>query len=268
MPNVWFRLLMVWHKVNFRSMTAIDAERATAQAAASGAAVKRAYVKQMFSDIAPTYDRVNRLLSLRIDVWWRRQALEALDVKGALAGRYLDLCAGTMDVAAQIARVAGFRGHVLAADFAEPMLRAGVGKVADTCVAPVTADALALPMRDGSVNRAIVGFGIRNVADLDAGLREVYRVLDRGGRFVILEFGEPTNPVIRRAYEFYFNHILPRIGNAVAQHGTAYDYLPKSVANFPRPRELASRLEQAGFTNVSWRTMTFGIVVLHVAEKR
>ena len=248
-------------------MMAVDQERIVADAAAAGAAVKRGYVKQFFSDIAPRYDRTNRILSFRIDLWWRKQALAALDVGRELSGRYLDLCAGTQDMSSAIAKVPGFRGYVAAADFAEPMLRAGEGKIARNQVGPVAADALALPLGDASVVGAVVVFGIRNVVDLDAGIREVYRVLRPGGRFVILEFTEPRNWVVRSVYGFYFNHILPRIGNAVAGHTTAYDYLPQSVAHFTREPELAHRLEGAGFRDVRWRVLTFGVAAIHVGEK-
>ncbi len=238
-----------------------------ARAAAAGAEIKHLYVKQMFSDIAPTYDQVNRLISFRTDVRWRKRALAALDVQRDPGGRYLDLCAGTLDISSQIQRVPGFRGYVAAADFSEPMLRAGEGKVSRERVGPVTADALALPFEDASMTAAIVVFGIRNVANLDGGLREVYRVLRPGGRFVILEFAAPHTPLVRAVYGFYFNHVLPKIGNAIAGHSTAYDYLPKSVAHFPREAELARRMEGAGFRNVRWRSFTLGVVAMHVGEK-
>jgi demethylmenaquinone methyltransferase/2-methoxy-6-polyprenyl-1,4-benzoquinol methylase len=206
-------------------------------------------------------------LSLNIDKRWRKKAIAQLNVVRDPDGVYLDLCAGTLDVSAQLAKTDGFRGHVIAADFAEPMLRAGVGKVSPATVGPVTADALALPVADNAVSGAIVAFGIRNVVALDACLREVHRVLQPGARFVILEFTTPSNPVFRRMYELYFHAILPRIGGAVSGHRTAYAYLPKSVAHFPREPELASHMRAAGFTNVGWRSLTMGIAAIHVGEK-
>lgn len=249
-------------------MAPVDPERATAAAAAAGSEVKRAYVKQMFSDIAPFYDRVNRIISFRIDQWWRRKAIEALGISRDPAGQYLDLCAGTLDIASQIARRGDFRGRVIAADFAEPMLRAGLGKVSRATVEPVTADALALPFISGFASGAIVVFGIRNVVDLDGALREVYRVLSPGGRFVILEFGATQNPLVGWLYRLYFNHLCPLVGNAVAHHHSAYNYLPKSVLYFPSESELAQRMSDAGFNAVHWRSFTFGVVALHVGEKR
>ena len=249
-------------------MVTLEEERATAQSAAAGEAVKHQYVKQMFSDIAPTYDRVNRVISLRTDLWWRKQALAALGVSRAPGSLYLDLCAGTMDIAAQIQKIPGFQGYIAAADFAEPMLKAGTEKISRAHVGPVNADALALPFHDTCMSGAIVVFGIRNVAGLDNALREVYRVLRPGGRFVILEFGSPPNRFIRSVYNFYFHHILPRIGNAVAGHSSAYNYLPQSVAHFPSPPELANRMKAVGFHDVRWQTFTWGVVNLHVGEKR
>jgi demethylmenaquinone methyltransferase/2-methoxy-6-polyprenyl-1,4-benzoquinol methylase len=157
--------------------------------------------------------------------------------------------------------------NIIGADFAEPMLRAGVSKIGDRNIAPVTADALMLPLRDNSVSGAIVAFGIRNVADLDEGLREVNRVLAPGSRFVILEFSTPRSRVVNSAYQLYFNHVLPKIGAIVSGHGTAYTYLPKSVANFPATDALAQRMKGAGFANVSWRSFTMGIVAIHIGEK-
>lgn len=227
---------------------------------------KRAYVQQMFSDIAPRYDLLNHVLSLNIDRAWRRKALRALEWRTQPAGVYLDLCAGTLDVGAALTRQQGFGGFVLGADFAVPMLRYGVGKASPQALAPVGADALALPLADASLDGAIVAFGIRNVADLDAGLREVRRVLKPGARFVILEFSTPPNAVVRTFYQAYFHHVLPVVGRLVSGHRSAYHYLPMSVANFPTEQRLAERLATAGFASVNWTRLTFGIAALHVAR--
>src|ERR1044071_7795443 len=183
-------------------------EEARAMRAARGGAEKSEYVRRTFSEIAPRYDLLNHLLSLNIDKGWRRKAIAELQLKRSPRGRYLDLCAGTLDVSQMLASTNGFHGSVVAADFAEPMLRAGVSKVQSLAVNAVTADALKLPVRTSSMSGAIVAFGIRNVADLDAGLREVHRVLEPGGRFVILEFSTPRSPLINSAYQLYFNHVL------------------------------------------------------------
>ncbi len=240
---------------------------AEAPAAAAGAPVKRAYVQRMFSDIAPRYDLLNRLLSMGIDRSWRRAAVRALGWTRKPTGRYLDLCAGTLDVSAQLAGEPGFDGYILAADFAEPMLRSGRGKGPPGRIEPVVADALALPLATASCDGALVAFGIRNVAGLDEGLREVARVLAPGARFVILEFSTPSVPLVRAGYLFYFRYILPLIGGAISGHPTAYKYLPESVAHFPERDALADRMRRAGFTTVTWRALTFGIAALHVGEK-
>ena len=229
-------------------------------------ATKRDFVRGKFSAIAPRYDLLNHLLSFNVDRLWRRRAIAALKWQIAPSAMYVDLCAGTLDVAALLAEQPGFSGRVLGADFAEPMLRAGSEKVSES-VSPVVADALDLPLAANSAGGAIVAFGIRNVNDLDAALREVYRVLDRGARFVILEFTTPRNPVMRVFYHFYFHRVLPFIGGIVSGHRNAYRYLPESVARFPAEEELAARMGAAGFVDVGWTSLSFGIAAIHVGRK-
>src|SRR5438105_1885853 len=207
---------------------------------------KRAFVRGMFSDIAPRYDLLNHLLSFNVDRLWRRRAIAALGWELAPTATYVDLCAGTLDVAATLARQPGFAGRVLGADFAEPMLRAGSEKIS-SAVSPLVADAVDLPLARNTAAGAIVAFGIRNVNDLDGALREVYRVLSSGARFVILEFTTPRNRVMRALYHFYFQRVLPLVGGVVSGHPAAYRYLPASVAQFPAEEELAARMREAGF---------------------
>ena len=242
----------------------LDADRRRAEAAAAGGAEKHAYVQQIFSEIAPRYDLLNHLLSMNVDKGWRRKALEALAWRSAPGGRYLDLCAGTLDVGAQLVSQNGFCGHVFAADFAEPMLRMGAGKAPRSVLSPVAADALQLPVGDAAFDGAIVAFGIRNVVALDRGLREVRRSLKPGARFVILEFSTPRHRVVRAGYQFYFHTVLPAIGRAVSGHKTAYTYLPQSVAHFPVEEDLAARMSAAGFRDVTWTPLSFGIAAIHV----
>lgn len=251
------------------ALEAVDAmqDDEAARAAAAGDAGKRAYVRGMFGAIAPRYDLLNRVLSWRLDRRWRRRAIAALDVPRAPRGRYLDVCAGTLDIAASIARAPGFFGSVIGADFAEPMLNAGRGKVRGTAAMPVAADALALPLAEGTCAGAIVGFGIRNVVSLDAALAEVRRVLEPRARFVILEFSTPANPLFRAAYNAYTRGLLPRVGALLSGHGSAYSYLPYSIEQFPGPEALAVRMRDAGYRNVRWEPLMFGAVAIHVGEK-
>jgi demethylmenaquinone methyltransferase / 2-methoxy-6-polyprenyl-1,4-benzoquinol methylase len=248
-------------------MTSTGLDAVEARAAASGGAGKRAYVRRVFSEIAPRYDLLNHVLSLNIDRGWRRAALAELRWQERPAGNYLDLCAGTLDIGAMLARTNGFLGTVIGADFAEPMLRKGVGKADARKLTPVTADALALPLPDGSMDGAIVGFGVRNLADLDEGFREVRRVLSPGSRFVVLEFSTPPMALVRAAYRVYSHFVLPAIGRIVSGHPTAYTYLPESVDGFPDAHELADRMSAAGFVNVRWRHLTFGVAAIHVGER-
>jgi demethylmenaquinone methyltransferase / 2-methoxy-6-polyprenyl-1,4-benzoquinol methylase len=248
-------------------MPVSEIETEEAQSAAAGGDAKRAYVQRIFSQIAPRYDLLNHLLSFNIDKAWRRRAIAALGWQRTPDGLYVDLCAGTLDVAAELSRQSGFAGRVIGADFAEPMLRAGVGKASPSVVSPVVADAVDLPIPDNAASGAIVAFGIRNVADLDRGLREVQRVLAPGARFVILEFTTPRSSIVRGLYHLYFHHLLPQIGALVSGHRTAYAYLPRSVANFPIEEKLADRMRSAGLVDVNWRTLTFGVAAIHTGTK-
>jgi demethylmenaquinone methyltransferase / 2-methoxy-6-polyprenyl-1,4-benzoquinol methylase len=248
-------------------MLATDMDSATASAAAAGGAEKRAYVKRIFSEIAPRYDLLNHVLSLNVDRRWRRAAIAELGVDRNPSGSYLDLCAGTLDVARAVSTTVGFRGLVIGADFAEPMLVAGAEKISRSKVAPVAADAVDLPLGSKTVAGAIVAFGIRNVAGLDECLAETFRVLAPGARFVILEFSTPRIRVVKALYLFYFRRVLPLIGRVVSGHRTAYTYLPRSVANFPVEEELAKKMRDAGFSGVRWRSLSFGIAAIHVGQR-
>jgi demethylmenaquinone methyltransferase/2-methoxy-6-polyprenyl-1,4-benzoquinol methylase len=231
----------------------------------SGGPEKRAYVRDIFTAIAPTYDRLNRIISLRFDQRWRRYAVGRLDWERRPEGIYLDLCAGTLDFAATLARRPGFRGRIVGADFVPPMLRLGRGKAAP--VAAVAADALELPFPDAAFDGAMVGWGVRNLVDLDAGLGEAARVLRPGGRLVILEMTLPPHPLLRRVYQFYFRRVLPRIGRLISKHTTAYTWLPESTIAFPEPPALARRLEAQGFRDVSYRLFMGGVCALHVGTR-
>jgi demethylmenaquinone methyltransferase/2-methoxy-6-polyprenyl-1,4-benzoquinol methylase len=229
---------------------------------------KAAHVRRMFDSIAPRYDLLNHLLSLNIDTLWRRRAVDALKWERAPRGRYLDNCAGTLDLACELARRAGFGGSVVGSDFTLAMLQGGMHKISALPVEPVCADALSLPFPDASFDGATVGFGVRNLADLEAGLREMARVLKPGARLVILEFTTPAWQPFRGLYFLYFRRILPAVGSLVSKHESAYSYLPESVLRFPEPDELARLMAEAGFEGVGYRRLTGGIAALHWGERR
>ena len=222
-------------------------------------------MRRLFTAIAPRYDFLNHLLSLNVDRAWRRAAVARLGWEARPDGVYLDLCAGTLDLAATLARAPGFRGRVVGADFVVPMLARGIRKAPRA--APVAADALELPFSDGRFDGAMVGFGVRNLADLDHGLREARRVLRPGSRFVVLEFTTPRFAPLRALYLFYFRRVLPAIGRAVSKHREAYTYLPESVAAFPSPEALAERLVAAGFRDVGYELRTGGICAIHYGTR-
>ena len=226
---------------------------------------KATEVRRMFGAIAHRYDLLNHVLSANRDRAWRRRAVDRLLEGAPPDGVYLDACAGTFDLSVELVDRAAFRGTVLAFDFAYPMLEAGRSKLAGRRIEPACADALRLPLRDRSVAGAMVAFGVRNLADLDAGLSELARVVRPGGRLAILEFMTPDWQPFRALYLLYFRRILPLVGRLVSRHGSAYTYLPESVLRFPEPAELARRLERAGFTGVKWDVMTGGIVAAHSA---
>jgi demethylmenaquinone methyltransferase/2-methoxy-6-polyprenyl-1,4-benzoquinol methylase len=221
----------------------------------------------MFSAIAPRYDFLNHLLSLNRDRSWRRRAVNLLLAGGPEGGRYLDACAGTLDLSVEIARRARFNGVVIASDFSLPMLQAGAFKLNGLAIRTACGDALQQPFPTASFDGAIVGFGVRNLASIDAGLLEFARVIRPGGRLVVLEFTTPAWQPFRGLYLFYFRTMLPAIGRLISGHKSAYSYLPDSVLKFPEPDELARRIERAGFGHARWEKYTGGIVAAHVATR-
>jgi demethylmenaquinone methyltransferase/2-methoxy-6-polyprenyl-1,4-benzoquinol methylase len=214
-------------------------------------------VRTMFDRIAPVYDAMNRAMTLGLDRKWRRLTAEAVVTPGA---RVLDACCGTGDLALADARAGG---RVTGVDFSEEMLARAERKAPEFDW--VQADASALPFPDTSFEAVTVGFGIRNLADLEGGLRELARVLVPGGKLGCLEITRPRG-ILRPFFRLWFDGLVPVAGKVVPG-GAAYSYLPASVRRFPGPEHLARAMEEAGFAGVGWRLLGGGIVALHVGRR-
>jgi demethylmenaquinone methyltransferase/2-methoxy-6-polyprenyl-1,4-benzoquinol methylase len=223
----------------------------------------------MFGTVARRYDLLNHLLSLNLDREWRRRAAEeACPSPGA---RVLDLCGGTGDLSVALAGASARPARIVCCDFSHAMLaraeekfgRRGLG---DFCFT-VEGDALRLPFPDGSFDAVTVGFGVRNLADMTAGLGEILRVLSPGGRLVVLEFSRPTGPVLSRLYAFYLDTVVPRLGDGATGRRGPYLYLARTIGEFPAPDLFAGMIREAGFAAVGWTPLSGGIVCLHTAIK-
>ncbi len=227
-------------------------------------------IKNLFSVIARHYDFLNSLLSLKRDKTWRQETVKASDVEPA--SKVLDVCTGTGELALAYSDKIAAEGFVIASDFCFEMLVIGDQKVDRKHKGVETnflaADTLTLPFLDNTFDVVSVGFGIRNVSDLEMGIREMTRVAAPGGRVVILEFTQPVNPLFRGLYYFYFTKILPFVGNLISRNkDDAYGYLPRSVMKFPNCDALKEVMEQCGLTDVQFHRKTFGIVAIHVGKK-
>ena len=230
------------------------------------------HVRSMFSAVAPRYDRANHLLSAATDIYWRHQAARRIARELPARAKALDICCGTGDMSFALARRLRAGQTLWAADFSHAMLLEAQRKAARRKQAGplgwIEADALQLPWRDDSLDAVLTGYGFRNLAGYEAGLREFHRVLKPGGRLYILEFFRPELPVLKPLYEWYFSHILPRLGHWLTGRRAAYEYLPRSVAHFATVRELAAWMRQAGFADVGFRRLTGGITALHWGVKQ
>lgn len=222
----------------------------------------------MFDSIAPRYDLLNHVLSCNVDrIWWRRTARRFEQVLARPETRVLDVCCGTGDMTLALLRRRPAKGEpVLAADFSPAMLERAQKKLAGRNARVLEADALHLPMADGTLDLITTAFGFRNLANYQAGLAEFYRVLAPGGQVGILDFSEPGG-LVGKLYAFYFHTVLPAIGTRISGVGGAYAYLPESVEKFPAPPAMIERMRAAGFSEVSWTPYSLGIAGLWRAAK-
>ena len=229
---------------------------------------KKQFVREKFSSISGDYDFLNSLLSFNIDRYWRWITTRML--REYPEGAILDLCAGTLPLSLELTRQAPER-QVLAIDFCEDMPKAGIKTMPDderkNRITTVCGDGEKIPVRTESCWGITVAFGVRNLSRTQDGLEEMYRVLKKGGKLLILEFSRPQNPLVKPLYNLYLNKILPKLAGLVSGDKEAYEYLASSIAKFYEPEELIGMMEKAGFANPRRRTLTFGIVSIYIGEK-
>jgi demethylmenaquinone methyltransferase/2-methoxy-6-polyprenyl-1,4-benzoquinol methylase len=225
-------------------------------------------VREMFATIAARYDLLNHLLSGNVDRKWRRLVAKTLYAKlHGINVRILDVACGTGDLAFTLHQSG--EAHIVGVDFCRPMLDIAASKASKHGfqVPLIEADALVLPFRDGSFDGTTIAFGLRNLASIEAGFKELLRVLKPGGSIAVLEFSRPNTRVLRSLFSIYFTKVLPVFGGLISGSKSAYQYLPESVARFPTQEELASIMRQAGFEEVTFQNLTGGIAALHVGTR-
>lgn len=224
-------------------------------------------IGSLFDRIAGSYDGLNHFLSLGTDRSWRRKAVSGMKVSGA---DVLDVAVGTADLTLELFK-RGKAAEVTGLDLSEKMMKIGLEKVARAGLSGKTSficgSALDMPFEDGSFDAVTCAYGVRNFSDLDKGLSEMYRVLKDGGELMILEFSYPSNGLVRCVYDLYFSHILPAVGRIVSHDKSAYTYLNRSVKGFIWGKEFCGHLEKAGFTDISFKPLTFGITTIYRAHK-
>jgi len=225
-------------------------------------------VREMFTSIAPRYDLLNHVLSFNVDrLWWRKTARSFSSILKQPDARVLDLCCGTGDMTFALRRQAGkSAAKILGVDFSHAMLQRANAKSTGKSLRWVEADALCLPFPSQQFDLITAAFGFRNLADYDAGLREIARLLRPNGEYGILDFGEPRG-LMGKFYRVYFKHVLPAVGTMISGVKGPYAYLPASVERFPSPEEMLGRMRRAGFREASWTPYTFGIAGLYRGKK-
>lgn len=225
-------------------------------------------VREMFAGIAGRYDLLNHVLSLNIDKRWRRiVSAELRSILDDPNARVLDVACGTGDLSLELNR--GSKAKVIGTDFCRPMLAFAKTKSENEAhtIPYIEGDAMGLPFSNGEFDAVTIAFGLRNLANVSEGLKELRRILKPGGRLAVLEFSAPIVPGFGQLFNFYFSHVLPRIGGAVSGSRGAYEYLPDSVSKFPNQKKLAALMESTGFETVKYKNLTGGIAALHTGTK-
>ena len=229
---------------------------------------KKEEVQQMFDNIAPTYDKLNHILSLSIDKMWRRRVVRK--VRRMKPEKIMDLATGTGDLAIKLAKAMP-KAKIMGVDLSEKMLAVAAEKVRrkglDDHIALYQGDAEQLDVANGVLDVVTVAFGVRNFGNLEQGLSEIMRSLRSGGHIVVLEFSTPRNFLVRKAYQFYSNHIMKPVGGMVSKDQKAYDYLPDSIEEFPDPERFLAIMRHAGFKECRRKSLSLGIAQIYIAEK-
>ena len=229
---------------------------------------KKEEVREMFDNIAPTYDKLNHILSLSIDKVWRRRVVRL--VRRMKPERIMDLATGTGDLAIKMAKRIP-QARIMGVDLSENMLAVAAEKVRrmglDDHIALYQGDAEQLDVNDGVLDVVTVAFGVRNFGNIEKGLSEIWRSLRSGGHIVILEFSTPRNWLVRKVYELYSQHVMKPVGGMVSKDKKAYDYLPDSIVEFSTPKEVLAMMEKVGFKEPRRRSQSFGIAQIYIAQK-
>ena len=230
---------------------------------------KKRFVKEKFASIAGKYDFLNTLFSCGIDRGWRIRAIKDLGIQSG--GKYLDFCAGTLTLSSTMLKNIRTPIKVIAFDFCREMLIKGrlncSGYLEDGLLKIVVGDGEQISFKENTYDGAIVGFGVRNLANMEEGLREVLRVLKPGAKLVVLDFSNEINPFVKPFYRFYLEKIMPLVGGTISGNKEAYQYLANSIESFSKPEELKSQLLKADFRQVYYMPLTFGIAYIHVGIK-
>ncbi len=225
-------------------------------------------VRKYFDSIAFRYDLMNTLLSFGIHYLWKQKTIKAGNLKDG--DRVIDLCGGTADLSISAGKIIGNSGKVVLYDFSLEMIESGIEKIRKnrlSNIRPVCGDAEIISFPDNTFDTAFIGFGLRNLTDIEKGLKDIYRVLKPGSSLVCLEFSQPVSPGFRKLYDFYSSHLLPLAGKIITGSEEAYTYLHDSIRDFPLPDQLKDMMLNTGFKKVSYERLTDGIAAIHIAAK-